>query len=88
MAILKTLLLLSLVESYSIKQVFPTLYPDYHNLDDVRNGGDAANVFAAPAGLVMREKEKLRANRLKYCALDTYAMVKILRKLREITKPS
>lgn len=77
--------------SYSIKYVLPALCPDdpelnYHNLDQIHNGTEAMNVFATMAELPPEEVEKLRENLLKYCGLDTYAMVKVLEKLREITK--
>ena len=50
--------------SYLIKQVLSALYPndpewDYHNLDDVRNGGDVSNTFAAMRRLVPEKREKL-----------------------------
>lgn len=75
--------------SYSIKYVLPALCPDdpeldYHNLDQIHNGSEAMNAFPAMANLPPDEIEKLRANLLKYCGLDTYAMVKVLEKLREV----
>lgn len=77
--------------SYSIKYVLPALCPgdpelDYHNLDQVHNGSEASNAFAEMASLPPEEIAKLRANLLKYCGLDTYAMVKVLDKLREVTQ--
>ena len=35
--------------------------------------------------LSTEEQEKKRQNLLKYCKLDTYAMVKIYEKLKEVT---
>ncbi len=77
--------------SYSIKAVLPALFPDdpelnYHNLDQVHNGSEASGAFDQMTGLPLEELAKLRENLLKYCELDTYAMVKILRKLRETIK--
>ena len=77
--------------SYSIKFVLPALYPDdpeldYHNLDMVHNGGEASSAFATMAKKTPEEIAALRANLLKYCGLDTYAMVKVLQKLREAAK--
>ncbi|MCR4929076.1 MAG: DUF2779 domain-containing protein [Lachnospiraceae bacterium] len=74
--------------SYSIKYVLPALYPDdpeldYHNLDEVHNGTEASSAFLTMAKKTPEEIAKLRANLLKYCGLDTYAMVKVLQKLRE-----
>ncbi len=74
--------------SYSIKYVLPALYPDdpeldYHNLDGIHNGSEASNAFAEMATHTPEEIAEMRANLLRYCGLDTYAMVKVLRKLRE-----
>ncbi len=75
--------------SYSIKYVLPALYPgdpelDYHNLDEVHNGSEASAAFLTMAQKTPDEIRTLRANLLKYCGLDTYAMVKVLAKLREV----
>lgn len=75
--------------SYSIKYVLPALCPDdpaldYHNLDQVHNGLEASSAFANMVNLEPEEIKELRANLLKYCGLDTYAMVKVLGKLKEM----
>ncbi len=75
--------------SYSIKYVLPALFPDdaslnYHNLDLIHNGSEAMSSFANLAKLEKNEQSKIRTNLLKYCELDTYAMVKIWEKLREV----
>ena len=75
--------------SYSIKYVLPALFKDdpsldYHNLDDVHNGSEAMNAFSNMGKLNIEERRKLRYNLLKYCELDTFAMVKIWEKLKEI----
>ena len=44
------------------------------------------NAFANMSKLSKEEQEKLRHNLLKYCELDTYAMVKIYEKLQEVEK--
>lgn len=77
--------------SYSIKYVLPALYPDdpeldYHNLNGVHNGSEASAAFAEMAKHTPGEIAEMRANLLKYCGLDTYAMVKVLRKLKEAVK--
>ena len=74
--------------SYSIKYVLPALYPDdpeldYHNLRGIHNGGEASASFAALAERSPEEIAATREDLLKYCGLDTYAMVKVLRKLKE-----
>jgi hypothetical protein len=74
--------------SYSIKYVLPALFPnvpelDYNNLDQVHNGEEASAAFAGLKDRTADETEQIRSNLLKYCCLDTYAMVKILSKLKE-----
>lgn len=76
--------------SYSIKYVLPALFPNdpslnYHNLEEVHNGSEAMNAYANMGNLTKEEQESLRNNLLKYCGLDTYAMVKIYEKLEEVT---
>ena len=75
--------------SYSIKYVLPALFPDdpsldYHNLEGVHNGAEAAATFAAMAEMESAELEEYREHLLKYCELDTYAMVKIWKKINTI----
>lgn len=75
--------------SASIKKVLPTLYPnapelDYHNLPIVHNGAEASDTFFSLKGKSKEEQEKLRNGLLIYCKLDTYAKVKIWKKLKEI----
>ena len=75
--------------SYSIKYVLPALFPDdpaldYHNLEGVHHGGEAMDTFARMAGMDPDELEEWRGYLLKYCELDTFAMVKIWEKLVEI----
>ena len=74
--------------SWSIKIVLPALFPndkslDYHNLEQVHKGDEASNAYLNLPTLSKEEQEKLRYNMLKYCELDTYAMVKIYDKLKE-----
>ncbi len=71
--------------SWSIKKVLPTLAGelDYEALE-VKAGGEAIQAYAkavAPNTSVF-EKEAIAEALEKYCALDTYAMVVLLRKLR------
>ena len=75
--------------SYSIKYVLPALFKDdpsldYHNLENIHNGSEAMNAFANMVNLTEEEQKELRKNLLKYCELNTYAMVKIWEKLKEI----
>ena len=75
--------------SSSIKYVLPALFPDdpeldYHNLDLIHNGGEAMNSFRNMENMSDDEIKLTRESLLKYCELDTYAMVKILERLREV----
>ena len=76
--------------SYSIKYVLPALFPDdpdldYHNLEGVHNGSEASATFQRMDKMPKDELEEYRKHLLKYCGLDTYAMVKVWEKLREVT---
>ena len=77
--------------SYSIKYVLPALFPnnpelDYHNLNIIHNGNEASNSYANLDELTKEQQDKVKQSLLKYCELDTYAMVKIWQKLNEIIK--
>ena len=72
--------------SFSIKSVLPAIYPndpalDYHNLEGIHNGGEAMSVFPRIQYMTTDEKTRTRKNLLKYCELDTYAMVKVWEEL-------
>lgn len=75
--------------SFSIKSVLPALFPndpelDYHNLEgSVHNGGEAMNIFPKIKDMTPEEQLLARHSLLKYCELDTYAMVKVWQKLKE-----
>lgn len=76
--------------SYSIKYVLPALFPNdaslnYKNLEDIHNGNEAMNSFKNLRNVSKEEQENTRKNLLKYCELDTYAMVKIYDKLKEVS---
>ena len=73
---------------YTIKYVLPALFPDdpaldYHNLEGVHRGEEAMDTFKCMADMDPEELEEWRGYLLKYCELDTYAMVKIWEKLME-----
>ncbi len=75
--------------SFSIKSVLPALFPsdptlDYHNLEGVHNGGEAMTIFPKIKDMSPSEREKARRSLLEYCKLDTYAMVKVYEKLKEV----
>ena len=75
--------------SYSIKYVLPALYPDdpklnYNNLPGVHNGSEASQAFQSLKNKTTEEQKEIRTGLLKYCELDTYAMVKIWKKFNQI----
>ena len=74
----------------SIKAVMPAMCPElekaYKDLPTVHNGGEASNTFLAMQKMDKEELEKWREHLLRYCELDTFAMVKVLEKLREVGK--
>lgn len=74
--------------SFSIKSVLPALFPDdpaldYHNLEQIHNGGEAMSIFPKIKDMTPEDATKTRHNLLEYCKLDTYAMVKVWEKLQE-----
>ncbi|MBP5308109.1 MAG: DUF2779 domain-containing protein [Clostridia bacterium] len=76
--------------SFSIKSVLPAMFPndpslDYHNLEEVHNGGEAMDIFPKIKDMPAEEAAQARKNLLKYCELDTYAMVKIWQELVRVT---
>ena len=77
--------------SASIKKVLPALFPnesslDYHNLEQVHKGDEASSAYLSLKNLEDDERDELRHNMLKYCELDTFAMVKIYDKLKEVVE--
>lgn len=75
--------------SFSIKSVLPALFPDepslnYHNLDErCQNGGNAMTLFPKIQDMSPEEAEASREALLRYCKLDTWAMVKVWERLEE-----
>ena len=75
--------------SFSIKSVLPALFPDdselnYHNLDErCQNGGNAMTLFPRIKDMPAEEAAASREALLRYCELDTWAMVKVWEKLKE-----
>ena len=72
--------------SFSIKSVLPAIFPDdpvldYHNLEGVHNGGEAMTIFPKIKDMPPEEQNIARHNLLKYCELETYAMVKVWEEL-------
>ncbi|WP_291103995.1 MULTISPECIES: DUF2779 domain-containing protein [unclassified Flavobacterium] len=74
--------------SYSIKYVLPALVPELSYQDlEIKEGGTASSIFAKMVlGEFQGDIDKTKMDLLEYCKLDTYAMVKILEKLKEATQ--
>ena len=78
--------------SFSIKSVLPALFPgdpqlDYHALSGLcQNGGDAMSLFPSIANMSPEEASEAREALLRYCELDTLAMVKVWEKLLMIKR--
>lgn len=79
--------------SFSIKSVLPAIFPndselDYHSLEGVHNGTEAMTIFPQIKDMPEEEQKKARRNLLKYCELDTYAMVKVWEELVNVVGES
>ena len=78
--------------SFSIKSVLPALFPNepslnYHNLSDLcQNGGDAMTIFPKIQHMQPDEAKAAREALLRYCELDTWAMVKVWERLEFIIR--
>ena len=78
--------------SFSIKSVLPALFPDdprlnYHNLSDLcQNGGDAMTIFPRIKDMAPDEAAAAREALLRYCELDTWAMVVVWERLQEVVE--
>ena len=74
--------------STSIKKVLPVLLPElsYEDLD-VQNGTMALDLWGRMVldDNFKEDKTEVRSKLLEYCKLDTWAMVKLYKKLRQIT---
>lgn len=83
----KEIYLWPLQGSYSIKAVLPALVPDLsYDALAIGNGSDAAQGWLELLASTDSEAtSRLRQAMLDYCHLDTWAMVRIVEKLREMT---
>jgi CRISPR/Cas system-associated exonuclease Cas4 (RecB family) len=71
--------------SYSIKKVLPALVPEmsYEDLD-IGEGASASRAYIQLSSMPKDEALKIKKDLLKYCNLDTLAMVEILKKLKSL----
>ena len=69
--------------SWSLKAVLPTFAPDldYSALEEIQEGSAASNAYleAIDQRTSPERREQLRSRLLKYCRLDTEAMVRLVR---------
>ena len=77
----------AMVTGNSVKVVLPAMFPgdpelDYHNLEGIHHGGEAMEAFPAMEKMTPEEREVTRRNLLKYCELDTLALVRVWEKLK------
>ena len=75
--------------SHSIKYVLPALFPDdskldYSKLQLIHKGDEASNAFLTLKDQTPEKQKEIRDALLKYCELDTYALVKIWEKFKEV----
>ena len=52
----------------------------------VHNGSEAMNIFPEIQHMAPEEQQKARKALLEYCCLDTFAMVKLWRRLCEVVE--
>ena len=77
---------------FSIKSVLPALYPDdpdldYHNLEgSVKNGTQAMTAILKAKEVSDDERAQIEQDLIHYCALDTFAVVKVIKKLYGVSK--
>jgi len=76
--------------SFSIKSVLKALFPNTEELDysrlEIKNGSEAMTVFPTMRTMSYEDRLKTREALLEYCKLDTFAMVKILEKLKGVER--
>ncbi len=72
--------------SFSIKKVLPLFSHLSHQALDVKHGGEAMEVYAHFPDYDNDTFNQKYQALIEYCKLDTYAMVEILRRLREISQ--
>lgn len=76
--------------SYSIKKVLPSLFPDdpalnYANLKTVHKGDEAMMEFKMLPTYDEEKRKEVREALLRYCELDTFAMVRIFFELEKVS---
>lgn len=74
--------------SYSIKQVLPAVSPQFSYADlPIADGGTASAIFASMVAQNFNgDAATVRQNLLRYCAMDTLAMVEVWRALEAVAQ--
>ena len=74
--------------SHSIKKVLPAIFPDdehYKGLNLVQSGYDAMHSYLKLKNIDDKKKREEIVNALKkYCEMDTFSMIRIVKHLREV----
>ena len=78
------------VGSASLKQVLPALTGLKYDELEIAEGQTAGPKFmeSVSGNISDDERQKIRANLIAYCSLDTYGMIEIVRRLEQIVKDS
>jgi hypothetical protein len=72
--------------SYSIKKTLPVFSDLKYDDLDVKNGTQALVTYAMFSSMTKEEREFKYKSLIEYCKQDTWAMVVILDKIRELVK--
>lgn len=77
--------------SVSLKSVAPAMFPEdaelsYDSLENVKNGSGAVEAYRLMPSLTETEREETRKALIEYSRMDTYTMLRIYRKLKQLTK--
>jgi hypothetical protein len=75
--------------SYSIKKVLPAITDNSYSEMEIDNGGDASALYFyshIKKTLDEDKRKEIRANLIKYCGLDTEAMVWIIKELKKLVE--
>ncbi|MCQ2426746.1 MAG: DUF2779 domain-containing protein [Lachnospiraceae bacterium] len=75
--------------SVSLKAVAPAMFPvdaalSYDSLNGVKNGSDAVEAYRLMTSMTEEEREAARRELTAYSAMDTYTMLRMYRKLKEL----
>ena len=72
--------------SYSIKEVLPAFTNHNYQEMEIANGGEAMDIYLNFLKGKIADEDKMIADLLSYCRLDTYAMVELVKVLESVSK--